>query len=511
MQFQESEQIFTVLDDVPLGCFALSPDYEVIFWNRQLEIWTGVSRDDILNTPIADRYPHLTVPKYTTRLQGVFEGGPPVVFSSQLHHHMIPVPFDDNFRVQHTTVTPVSVPGRDACNALFSIQDVTEISQRIKAYGDMHDQAVAEVQERKKTEEKLRASETELRAMFATMPELILLVDHHSTILRVINPGDFADKLRVEKLVGRTPAEMLSPDMATAATINIQRALASGKANEMEYQGRLRGQDLWLKASFSPIDKQRVVCVIRNVTEDKIAQQQATQLAIERERAELVGDFIQGASHDFRTSLSVMNTNLYLLERSTDDTKRAERRGRLKNQVRHLENLVESLLTIYRWDTTESKLKLGRFQVQSMLHNLEVSFSNHMMGDAVELRFLPTDSALPIHADEQELTHAMRALIENAFNFTEAGTITVSAEAKADELHIIVVDTGLGIPADEYENIFKLFYKVDQARTNQVGGLGLGLSIAQRIIHAHSGHIRVESTPGQGSTFTIILPGAAKP
>jgi len=509
MQFQEHERVFTVLDDVPLGFFALNKDYEIIFWNRQMEYWTGIPREDVLHTPIGDRFAHLTRPRYTTRLAGVFEGGPPVVFSSQLHHHIIPVPHKaDTLRVQHTTVTPVTIPGSELCHALFSIQDVTEVTQRVKDYSHMRNQALAEVQERKKTEQRLRESETELRALFAAMPELILLVDREIVVRRLINAGEFVNWLRTDQLVGKSVHDLLPADLVSEVKSAVERAFAEDETIDVEYMAHLRRGDFWVKASFSPVDDDNVICVVRNISEDRLAQQRTTQLAIEREKSELVGDFIQAASHDFRTSLSVMNTNLYLLERSKDDEKRAERRVKLKEQVNHLEELVDSLLTIYRWDTTTYTLKPGRFQVQGMLNNLQISLTDRANDKGITLKFVPTDVELPIHADEVELTRALRSLVENALHFTQEGSITVFARTEGHALHLVVEDTGIGIHDDEHTNIFKLFYKVDKARTHQLGGLGLGLSIAERIIKAHQGRIDVSSTPGEGSRFSIVLPAA---
>jgi len=509
MQFQQSEHLFMVLDDVPLGFFAINRDYEIIFWNRQIEYWTGNTREDMLYTAVGDHFPHLTQPRYTTRLAGIFTGGPPVVFSSQLHHHIIPVRHkEDQLRVQHTTVTPVTIPGSEICHALFSIQDVTEVTQRIKDYSDMRNQALAEVQERKKTEQRLRESETELRALFAAMPEMILLVNRTGVVERLINAGEFANRLRTDQLVGRNTSDLLPDHLVDEVNTAITRALSEHKTVDVEYMGQFQRGDYWLKAAFSPIDSDHVICVVRNISEDRLAQQRATQLAIEREKATLVGDFIQAASHDFRTSLSVMNTNLYLLERTTDSEKRVERRARLKQQVNHVEELVDSLLTIYRWETTTHHLNPGRFQVQSMLNNLEIGLADRIAAKNVEVAFESTDIVLPIYADEIELTRALRAIVENALHFTQEGHITVSARSDGEALYLIVDDTGIGIKGEEHENIFKLFYKVDKARTHQVGGLGLGLSIAERVVKAHRGRIELSSIPGEGSRFSIILPNA---
>ncbi len=133
---------FGVVDYVPVGIFVLRADGVVLFWNSCLEKWTGISRDDIVATEIGAHFPRLDEPQYTTRLQNIFAGGPPIFFSSQLHHHIIPSYLPNGeMRVQHTVVT--AVPAMDGANfyALFSLHDVTDLTHQVRNYRAMRDRA----------------------------------------------------------------------------------------------------------------------------------------------------------------------------------------------------------------------------------------------------------------------------------------------------------------------------------------------------------------------------------
>jgi PAS domain S-box-containing protein len=155
------EKEFGILDYVPLGTFVLRRDLVVLFWNRCLEDWTGIDRNKIIGTNITIYFPHLSNPKYSTRLNDVFEGGPPTIFSSQLHNYIIPSLLSNGkFRIQHTNVTPVEAP--DGFYALFAIQDVTDLTQRIQDYRTMRDQALEEIKERKRVEEELMRTHEDL-------------------------------------------------------------------------------------------------------------------------------------------------------------------------------------------------------------------------------------------------------------------------------------------------------------------------------------------------------------
>ncbi|MDM8541180.1 ATP-binding protein [Desulfococcaceae bacterium HSG9] len=126
---------FGSLDYMPVGAFVLRKDYVVLFWNRCLENWTGIDKKKIVGTNIADCFPHFKEPRYTARLESIFQGGPPMVFSSQLHKHLIfsTLP-SGQLRTNHTIVTARREIGGDKFYAIFSIQDVTDMSRRVRDY-----------------------------------------------------------------------------------------------------------------------------------------------------------------------------------------------------------------------------------------------------------------------------------------------------------------------------------------------------------------------------------------
>ncbi len=153
---------FEVLEYIPLGVFVLRKDFVVLFWNSLLEEWTGIQRDEIIGTSIFGHFPNLNSPKYTDRLTTIFSGGPPIIFSSQLHKHLILSPLSNNrFRIQHTTVIALQATDEDF-HALFTIQDVTDMTQRIHNYRKLHDSALLEIEERQKAEKALERLNEEL-------------------------------------------------------------------------------------------------------------------------------------------------------------------------------------------------------------------------------------------------------------------------------------------------------------------------------------------------------------
>ncbi len=219
-----------------------------------------------------------------------------------------------------------------------------------------------------------------------------------------------------------------------------------------------------------------------------------------------MAEFIRNVSHDFRTPLSVINTHLYLLRHNDVPEKRLDRLDMVERQVSRLGRLIEGLLKMTRLDTEVAfsfqHINLNHIvreamdRVQGQIYKKEHTIKLELLADP------------PLFwGDPIELNNALTELLENAIQFTPAkGIITVRTLIWQESLVLEIEDNGVGIPANEIPFIFERFYRVDKERPTDRGGIGLGLSIAQKIIQAHKGFIEVESTIGKGSIFRILLP-----
>ncbi|MBD2439474.1 ATP-binding protein [Nostoc sp. FACHB-110] len=171
-KIEQAQEKFCLLDQIPLGAFVLHSDRTVLFWNCCLEEWTKIPKQKILGTSIYAYFPHLNQPRYASRLDQIFEGGPPTIFSSQLHKYVIPVALPQGkYRIQHTTVTALPALDGEGFYALFSIQDVTDLTFRVQEYKNLRDRALAVAEERQKAQE---AAETANRIK----DEFLAVVSH---------------------------------------------------------------------------------------------------------------------------------------------------------------------------------------------------------------------------------------------------------------------------------------------------------------------------------------------
>jgi diguanylate cyclase (GGDEF)-like protein/PAS domain S-box-containing protein len=158
------QRSFGLLDHLPVGVFILDSEFRILYWNRCMEEWTFLSRPTVAGATLMSLFPHLDAPRYRNRIREIFRGGPPSVFSSQLHRYLIPAPLPGGkLRTQYTVVTGLPTGDPGTCHALFAIQDVTSLSEAIDGYNVMHRELLAEMAERRKAEEQLKKAAADLK------------------------------------------------------------------------------------------------------------------------------------------------------------------------------------------------------------------------------------------------------------------------------------------------------------------------------------------------------------
>ena len=221
-------------------------------------------------------------------------------------------------------------------------------------------------------------------------------------------------------------------------------------------------------------------------------------------------DFVANVSHELKTPVaSIKGFVETLLDGALDDHADARRfLGIVSRQADRLASIIEDLLALSRIEQSETSgtLPLERQPLAGLL----VAATDDCRPRATE-RSIRVELACPpmlmVTVNGPLLEQAVINLVDNAIKYSEPGkTVWLSADADADGTAIRVRDEGCGIAAEHLPRLFERFYRVDKARSRNLGGTGLGLSIVKHIVQAHAGTIAVESTPGVGTTFTIRLP-----
>jgi signal transduction histidine kinase len=217
--------------------------------------------------------------------------------------------------------------------------------------------------------------------------------------------------------------------------------------------------------------------------------------------------FSADASHELRTPLTVLHGELEAVAQAKQlDPQVHEMIGSALEETERLAKIVESLLAISRLDAGEARMERTRFD----LAEIAATTTEQMRLLAEDKNIaLQTDAAqaVEVEGDRARLKQVIVNLLDNAIKYTlENGSVRVKVSAEDMTAVLEVADTGTGIPRDALPHIFERFYRVDKARSRQMGGAGLGLAIVKSIVAAHGGEVKVESAEGQGSRFRVELP-----
>lgn len=213
--------------------------------------------------------------------------------------------------------------------------------------------------------------------------------------------------------------------------------------------------------------------------------------------------FLQDASHELGTPLTIALGHAELIERAATDHEIARDARVAVSELHRMRRLTNRMLILASAERPEF-LRPGSVQIAGLLQETLDRWSH--VGRRWSLGDVPDAT---VRADRDRLTLAMDALIENAvYHTNDDGSIGLSARCENDSVIIAVTDSGPGIPAADVGRIFGRFARVDSGRNRAVGGFGLGLALVQAIAEAHNGSVRVSSTVGEGSVFELELPAA---
>ena len=218
--------------------------------------------------------------------------------------------------------------------------------------------------------------------------------------------------------------------------------------------------------------------------------------------------FAADASHELRTPLAVVmaSADLLLADPSIENPFLRQVLEDLKSEVKKMTNLVSDLLMVARSDNNALKFKIQRLDLTEILK--QVIRTMTPIAEKKDIRLAGEDfrKAL-INADEQKIKQLAIILVDNAIKYTpEGGAVLVRLE-KVDNSRAVfaVMDSGIGIAPEDLDKVFERFYRVDKARSREMGGNGLGLAIAAEIVKLHEGKISVASKLGEGTKFTVEL------
>jgi len=197
------------------------------------------------------------------------------------------------------------------------------------------------------------------------------------------------------------------------------------------------------------------------------------------------------------------------MQRSSEGYQRVLKSG--LEEIDRINHLVEGLLLLARADAGVLRLDFQPMELKKLLQEVCEQMKTVAENHSINLHPILREP-VTVRADKEHLRRLLLNLVDNAIKYTPAGgKVTLSLHADNDWASLMISDTGIGLSEDEQQRIFSRFHRATETRSRDEKGVGLGLNIARSIAEAHGGRIDVESTPGQGSTFTIHLPANPSP
>jgi PAS domain S-box-containing protein len=333
-------------------------------------------------------------------------------------------------------------------------------------------------------------------AILANIADGIVAVDREGRVVLWNSAAEAITGVPQEEAIGRTTVQVLQRQLESA-----ELETRSGQRLISIMRG---GDEVWLSLSEAVMrDPLGAVAgrifAFRDISADRMVEQ-------------VKSDFVAAVSHELRTPLTSIYGFAETLLRQDIPFGEEERRtflGYIASESERLTEIVDQLLNVARLDAGDLQVELGRIDLGSVVSELveTVQESGVMNGHRFEID-LP-DEPLAAEADPDKVRQVFNILVENALRYSpRGGTVTVGARRSDDRVEVRVADEGIGIPAAERERIFRKFYRAESAARDGAAGTGLGLFIAKELVTAMGGRIWVESTEGEGSSFSFELPAA---
>jgi signal transduction histidine kinase/HAMP domain-containing protein len=273
---------------------------------------------------------------------------------------------------------------------------------------------------------------------------------------------------------------------------------------EYEYNGT------WLRISERRTSDGGTVSVFTDITELKQRQVELEQAKEQADSANAAKSaFLANMSHELRTPLNaIIGYTELILDNIYGDTP-ARMRGvlqRIDSNSKHLLGLINDVLDLSKIEAGQLMLDLAEYSLKDVVRNVFSAVESLASEKRIAFRVEFPPDLPPGRGDERRLTQVLLNLTGNAIKFTDKGEVAINAFSGNGSFNVTVRDTGPGISVADQAKLFQEFQQADNSITRKKGGTGLGLAISKRIIEMHGGHIWVESTPGQGSTFAFTLP-----
>lgn len=347
------------------------------------------------------------------------------------------------------------------------------------------------------TKAKLDSADEEMQRMEAIlrgMTDSVLIVDTTGGILLANRP--FRKIFRVDKNIEK---KQFMEVIRNSQLIDIfRKAMDSWEIISEEIIVSRPDRDIYLIATAVPIYSGDSVSGIVLTLHDITRLNQLEQIRT---------DFIANVSHEIKTPITaIRGFTETLLETAINDKENAEKfLQMIKNHSERLNSLVDDLLTLSRIEFGDIRVQKTVIDIEEVIDTVISTFREISQKKGLYLKKNIPEDKISIFADKNRLIQILLNLVDNGIKFTEHGGVTIGITKTTNNIVIFVEDTGIGIPPLHLNRIGERFYRVDRARSRELGGTGLGLAIVKHLLKAHGWDMKIESIQEKGTKFSIII------
>lgn len=371
------------------------------------------------------------------------------------------------------------------------------VHHRHDEWGELADAFEQMQSELKRRESRLSENSQRLEAVLSSMIEGVVAVEPNGNVMLANGAACRMLSFHRDKIVGRKLSEIVRIPELSEAIETSQRDRTFSKT-EFKTIGDFSRT---LKARVSMLadeDKPGVAVVLHDVTELR-------QLETMRQ------DFVANVSHELKTPLASIKAYAETLRLGAlhDESKNVQFLEQIEFQADTLNQQIQDLLQLARVESGEKTFSIADVDVNLICESLHRQFLNSALGRQLELHLQLDQPHATARCDAEAIETIIKNLVVNAIHYTpEGGRVSISTKVDGDWVAISVIDTGIGIAKDQQARIFERFYRVDKARSRNMGGTGLGLAIVKHLTQAFGGAVTLESQLGKGTQFHVRLPKA---
>ncbi len=414
---------------------------------------------------------------------------------------------------------------RDAANRIASgnAQETLDINSRISEFGSLAQDLEHMRYELVQQTQQIQAREAFISAVMENMVDAMIIVNDSLRIEEINVASQRAFLMGAKQLVDRPLTELFQPECRASLEKTIRGFMQDqGKVfyrdHDKEWLARRAdGSQFIVELGISKMSSGQqnlLICNLHDISQRKETENALINARYEAEQANISKSlFLSTMSHELRTPLNaVIGYSEILLEDAEDrqDKQAIKDLGRINAAGTHLLSLINKVLDLSKIEAGRMELELDYFNIAEVLKEIADTTSPLVERNHNELVLVVDEKLATMYADITKFKQTVINIVGNAAKFTENGTIVIHAQGEqqegADWLRVSISDSGIGISEEQQQRLFQNFTQADAGIARKYGGTGLGLSISQRFCELMGGRISVDSTLGEGTTFTIQLP-----